>query len=98
MLLICAQSAEPGASCFGHGVCPAQPKNQASSRCCGAARRRVGQHRLDGRFRLARSAWEQDDRRDDLGSDEQVIAVAADEDQSLRTSMAKDLFVGCSDR
>jgi hypothetical protein len=28
---------------------------------------------------------------------QKVIAVAADEDQSLRTSMAKDLFIGCAD-
>jgi hypothetical protein len=28
---------------------------------------------------------------------QKVIAAAADEDQSLRTSMAKDLFIGCDD-
>ena len=52
-----------------------------------------------GAFRLARSAWEQDDQAGMIsGLTSKVIAVAADEDQSLRTSMAKDLFVGCSDR
>jgi hypothetical protein len=28
---------------------------------------------------------------------EKVIAVAADEDQSLRTRVAKDFFIGCGD-
>ena len=55
-----------------------------------------------GAFRVARSASDQDDQAgmvSGLTSKRQkVIAVAADEDQSLRTSMAKDLFVGCSDR
>ena len=55
-----------------------------------------------GAFRLARSAWEQDDQAGMISGltskRQEVIAVAADEDQSLRTSMAKDLFVGCSDR
>jgi hypothetical protein len=52
--------------------------------------------------RLARSAWEQDDQAGMISGltskRQEVIAVAADEDQSLRTSMAKDLFSGCSDR
>jgi len=54
-----------------------------------------------GAFRVARSASDQDDQAgmvSDLTSKRQkVIAVAADEDQSLRTSVAKDLFIGCGD-
>jgi hypothetical protein len=54
-----------------------------------------------GAFRVARSASDQDDQTgmvSGLTSKRQkVIAVAADEDQSWRTSMAKDLFIGCGD-
>jgi hypothetical protein len=54
-----------------------------------------------GAFRVARSASDQDDQAgmvSGLTSKRQkVIAVAADEDQSLRTSVAKDLFIGCGD-
>jgi hypothetical protein len=51
-----------------------------------------------GAFRVARSASDQDDQAgmvSGLTSKRQkVIAVAADEDQSLRTGVAKDLFMG----
>jgi len=54
-----------------------------------------------GAFRVARSASDQDDHAgmvSGLTSKRQkVIAVAADEDQSMRTSVAKDFFIGCGD-
>jgi hypothetical protein len=60
-----------------------------------AARRTVGQM---GAFRVARSASDQDDQAgmvSGLTSKRQkMIAVAADEDQSLQTGVAKDLFIG----
>jgi hypothetical protein len=54
-----------------------------------------------GAFRVARSASDQNDQAGMvLGltrKSQKVIAVAADQDQSLRTSVSKDLFIGCGD-
>jgi hypothetical protein len=74
------------------------PKIKQSSHCCGApSRLRVGAAPIDGRI-PARSASDQDDQAgmvSGLTSKRQkMIAVAADEDQSLQTGVAKDLFIG----
>ena len=54
-----------------------------------------------GAFRVARPASDQDDQAgmvSGLTSQRQkVIAVAAGEDQSLRTRVAKDIFIECGD-
>jgi hypothetical protein len=55
-----------------------------------------------GALRVARSASDQDDQSgmvSGLTSKRQkVIAVAADEHQSLQSSVAKNFFIGCGDR
>lgn len=57
------------------------------------------QDRQMGAFRVARSAADQNDQAGLFlrlpGERQKVITVAADEDESLRTSIAKNLFVGC---
>ena len=64
----------------------------------GDCRREVLQLCRSGRISLADMVLDQAGMVSGLTSKRQkVIAAAADEDQSLRTSMAKDLFIACGD-
>lgn len=55
-----------------------------------------------GAFRLARSAADQNDQAGlslrSPGERQEVITVAADQDQALRTNILENFFIGCPSR
>jgi hypothetical protein len=55
-----------------------------------------------GAFRMARSAADQNDQSGlslrSSGERQEVITVAADQDQALRTRILKNFFIGCGNR